>query len=259
MTTQLLSGFGRPDFTLLQGSLPKFFHVEPLSFSINGESKKEESFKFVEGLRQRAGARIIEELYTLKVEVEAASWTAIQFALGKASAKVPSIDLPEVRYATVPLTGTFEITDLDLGAALGVQAFVTESGLWGDEGALTILATGAPATGQFRVDGASNKLIFNAAQAGATIAYRLIKTFTNLDAIGVEAAAQQLNRFSFSGLGFTDSGEFYKVIIPKMNRAKVASLNLGEKTKFEIEFDLVVAAGKSSAYQMIRMPTTYQP
>lgn len=259
MTTQLLSGFGRPDFTLLNASLPKFFHVEPLAFSINGESKKEESFKFVEGLRQRAGSRIIEELYTLKVEIEAASWTAIQFALGRASTKVPSIDLPEVRYATIPPTGAAEIADPDLGAALGVQTFVTESGTWGDEGALTLLATGSPAAGQFKVDGTNNKIIFNAAQAGATVAYRLIKTFSNLDTIGVQAAAQVLTQFSFSGLGFTDSGEFYKVIIPKMNRAKVASLALGEKTKFEIEFDLAVAAGKAAAYQMIRMPLTYQP
>jgi hypothetical protein len=259
LTTQLLTGFGRPDFTLIQGSLPKFFHVEPLAFSINGESKKDESFKFVDGLRRRAGSKIIEELYTLKVEIEAASWTAIQFALGKASSKIPSIDLPEVRYFTIPAIGAAEISDPDLGAALGVQAFVTESGSWGDEGVLGLLATGTPAAGQFKVDGANNKIVFNAAQAGATIAYRLIKTFTNLDAIGVDRAAQVLTQFSFSGLGFTDSGEFYKVIIPKMNRAKVVSLALGEKTKFEIEFDLAVAAGKTSEYQMIRMPLSYQP
>ncbi len=259
MTTQLLTGLGRPDFTLIQGLFPKFLHVEPLAFSISGDSKKEESFKFVDGLRKRAGSKIIEELYMLKVEIEAASWTAIQFALGKASTNVPSINLPEVRYANIPTAGNTEIVDPDLGAALGVQVFVTESGTWGDEGALSVLATGNPAAGQFKVDQDSNKIIFNAAQAGATVAYRLIKTFTNLDAIGVDRVAQALTQFSFSGLSYTDSGEFYKIIIPKMNRAKVVSLALGEKTKFEIEFDLAVAAGQTSEYQMIRMPLSYQP
>jgi hypothetical protein len=256
-TTQLLSGFGKPDFTLLGSSLPEFFHVEPLAFSLNGESKKEESFKFVNGKRVRAGARIIEELYSMKVEIEAASFTAIQFALGRKAATVPSIDLPEVRYATVSAAG--EILDADLGAALGVQSSVTEAGSWGKEGALTLLATGSPTATQFKVDGTNNKIVFNTALAGAVIAYRLIKTYINLNAIGVQAIEKALDQFSFSGVGYTDTNQVYKIIVPKMNRAKIASLNLGEKTKFEIEFDLSTAAGKPAAFQLIEMPDNYIP
>jgi hypothetical protein len=256
-TTQLLTGFGSPDFTRISGSLGKFFHVEPLAFGIDGSSKKEESFKFVNGKRVRAGSKIIEELFSMKVEIEAASWTAIQFALGKEAANVPSINLPEVRYATVSAAG--EIADPDLGAALGVQTFVTESGVWGKEGGLTLLATGSPTATQFKVDGTNNKIILNTALAGAVIAYRLIKVYTNLNAIGVQAVEQALNLFSFSGVCYTDTDQFYKIIIPKMSRASVASLKLGEKTKFEVEFDLSVAAGKPAAYQLIELPDTYIP
>jgi hypothetical protein len=256
--SQLISGAGRFDFTNLNSSLPEFFFVEPVEFKINGDSKKVESRKLVEGKNVRAGSKILQEDYTMTVTIEAASYTAMQVALGKKSAKVDAA-LPEVRYKAVPTTGAFEFVDADLGAALGVQAFVTEAGAWGDEGPLTLLATGTPATGQFRVDGTNNKLIFNAAQAGAPIAYRLIKSYLQIDSIGVDATAKALTQFSFSGLGYTDTGEFYKVVVPKMNLAKVPSLAFDEVTKFELEYDLAVASGFSTAYQMYRMPNNYQP
>lgn len=256
--SQLISGAGRFDFTNLNSSLPEFFFVEPVEFKINGDSKKVESRKFVEGKNVRAGSKILQEDYTMTVTIEAASYTAMQVALGKKSAKVDAA-LPEVRYRVVPAAAAFEIVDLDLGAALGAQAFVTESGPWGDEGPLTLLATGIPATGQFRADGTNNKLIFAAAQANAPIAYRLIKSYLQIDSIGVNAAAKALTQFSFSGLGYTDSGEFYKIVVPKMNLSKVPSLAFDEVTKFELEYDLAVASGYSTAYQMYRMPNNYQP
>jgi hypothetical protein len=256
--SQLISGAGRFDFTNTNSSLPEFFFVEPVGFKINGDSKKVESRKFVEGKNVRAGSKILQEDYTMTVTIEAASYTAMQVALGKKSAKVDAA-LPETRYKSVPTTGAFEFVDTDLGAALGVQAFVTEAGIWGDEGPLTVLATGTPATGQFRVDGTNNKLIFAAAQAGAPIAYRLIKNYVQIDSIGVDATAKALTRFSFSGLGYTDTGEFYKIVVPRMNLAKVPSLAFDEVTKFELEYDLAVASGYSTAYQMYRMPTGYQP
>lgn len=258
MTTQLIAGIGRPDFTNLNSTLPEFYHIEPVQFKINSDSKKVESKKQVDGKVVRAGSKILEEEYTLVMTIEAASYTAMQIAFGRKSAKVDAV-LPEVRYKTVPLTGAFEFVDTDLGAALSVQAFVTESGAWGDEGQLTLLATGTPATGQFKVDSVTNKLIFAAAQAGAPIAYRLTKSYLQLDSIGVNATAKALTRFSFSGLAYTDSGEFYKVVAPKMNLAKISSLAFDEVTKFELEYDLAVASGFSTAYQMYRMPLTYQP
>lgn len=254
--SQLVSGFGQFDLTNTNSSLPEFWFVEPIAFKITGDSQKIESRKYVKGLNKRAGSKIGRIDYTMAITIEAASYSALQIALGIKSAKV-NADLPELRNQFVPSTGAAEITDADIGAALGVQAFVAEAGVWGDERPLTLLATGTPADGQFKVDATNNKLVFAAAQAGAPIVYRLIKTYTAIDSIGADATAKQLTRFSFSGLGYTDTGEFYKVVAPKLNLAKVPSFDFGEVTKLDLEYDLSVATGYSSEFQLYKMPAGY--
>jgi hypothetical protein len=254
MTTQLISGFGR--FDAVDGS-NKWWHVEPLAFSVNASSSKNQSKKMVKGTVKIAGAKIGSEDYVLKLSIEALSWTALQFALGREAGTTASLNLAEIRDGRVPSTGAYEFADPDLATALGVQVFIPASGLWGDEGRLIFLATGTPAAKQFKVDGAGSKLVFNAAQAGAPFLYRIIKTYANIDTIGVEQTAAFLSQFSFSGIAYTDTSELYKVIIPKVNRVSVPSLGLEAVSKFELEYDMAVAAGYDTAYQVIRMPASY--
>jgi hypothetical protein len=254
MTTQLISGFGR--FNAVDGS-NKWWHVEPLAFSIDASSSKNQSKKYVKGVIKTAGAKIGSEEYVLKLSIEALSWTALQFALGREAGTTASLDLAEIRDGRIPLSGAFEFADPDLATALGVQVFIPASGLWGDEGRLTVLATGAPAAKQFRADTAASKLIFNAAQAGAPFLYRIIKNYANIDTIGVEQTAAFLSQFSFSGIAYTDTDELYKVIVPKVNRVSVPSLGLETVSKFELEYDIAIAAGYDTAYQLIRMPASY--
>lgn len=254
--SQLIAGMGKWDFTNLNSSMPEFMHMEPFKFKINAESKKVESKKQVGGQIVRAGSKILEKNYTLQFTVEAASYTVMQLAAGKKSAKVDAV-LPEVRYQTAPTSGATEIVDTDLGAALGVQVFVIESGTWGAEGPLTLLATGTPAAGQFKVDAASNKIILNAAQAGAPIAYRIMKQYLQIDSIGVDELAKSLTRFSFSGIRYTDTGEFYKIVIPRMNLAKLPSITADEVGSYDFEYDLAVAPGYTTAYQEYLMPVGY--
>ncbi len=260
--SQILSGFGRPDFTALfpGATLPKFLHVEPLEFSLEATSSKLQAKKYVDGVKTIAASRIGEFLYTLKLGIEAASWTSMQFALGELAGTTASVNLPEVRYATVPLVTPFEIADTDLVAATGAQVFVADSGTWGEEGALTLLVgAGAPATGQFKVDiSGTGKLVFNAAQAGAPIAYRIVKTYTSLASIGQEQVATLLDSMSFSGIAYSDK-EYYKIIIPKMQRVSVPSLNLSDVTKLEVEFDLQTPQGYRKPFQIFKMPSSYTP
>lgn len=256
--SQLISGFGRFDLTNTNSSLPEFWFVEPVGFQINGNSNKVESRKYVDGKNVRAASKILQIDYTMGVTIEASSYSSLQVSLGIKSAKVDA-DLPELRFGSIPATGAAEITDADLGAALQAQAFITESGPWGEEGPLTLLATGTPVAGQFKIDATNNKLVFAAAAAGAPIAYRLVKSYTQIDSIGALATAKALTRFSFSGLGYTDSGEYYKVVAPQLNLAKVPSLAFDEVTKLELEYDLAVATGYSTAFQLYKMPSGYTP
>jgi hypothetical protein len=258
--TQLLSGFGRPVFKKLGTGVPQFRFAEPVGIKINNNSSEVVSYKMVDGYKRAAGAKQIQNENTAAISIEAGSWQALELALGLESATTASLDLYELRFKEVPTSGPFEITDPDIGAALGVQATIVESGVWGKSGPLSLLATGAPATGQFRVDGANNKVIFNAAQAGATIAYPLIKNYTALRTIGKEAAASQLNSMGFEGLIYSeDQTQMYKLVIPKMIRTKSTSLDLGEKTTLEIEYRMVVAPGQANDYYLVELPPNYNP
>jgi hypothetical protein len=254
----ILSGFGRPDFTTIgSGSIGKFLYVEPLEFNLAGNSSKVEAKAYRNGQMVRTGTKITEELYSLKLGIEAASWTAIQFAMGELASTTASIDLPEVRYGRVSSGGTYEILDPDIGAALGIWAFVTDEGGTYDEGSLELfVGAGSPAAGQFKVDAANDKLIFNAAQASAPIAYRLIKTYANLETIGVEQVATFLDKVSFSGIVYSDTRK-YKIRIPSMSRASIPNLTLGSLTKLEVDYDLETVAGQKKPFQLFRMPANY--
>lgn len=257
---QLLSGFGRIVFLSLGPTIPEFVFAEPLMFKINSNSSEIVSYKMVGGRKVVAGAKQGLAERTAQIQIEAASRGALELALGVRSAITASLDLVELRTKTVPKVAPFEITDADIGTSLGMQAHIVERGSWGDSGNLTLLATGAPATRQFRVDGPNNKLIFNSAQAGATIAYTLIKNYAGLRTLGKEQSAAQLNTLSFEGLTFTENdGETQKVIIPKMIRTKDSSFDFGEKTVLDIEYRMVVATGEANDFYLVEMPAGYNP
>jgi hypothetical protein len=256
--SQLYSGFGNIVLLDLNQPIPGFLFAEPVAFKINTNSSEIVSYKMVCGRKVPAGAKqgLVER--TCQMTIEAVNRAALELALGIRSAISTSLDLVELRTKRIPTTGAPEITDLDISAALGVQAYVVEKGAWGDAGSLTLLASGTPATGQFKVDSVNNKIVFNAAQAGATIAYTLIKNYAGLRTIGKEQGAAQLNNIGLQGVLFTDSGtEFTKIVIPKMIRTKSASFDFGEKTNLELEYRMVVASGQENDHYLVEMPSGY--
>jgi hypothetical protein len=257
---QLLSGFGRIVLLSLSPTIPELVFAEPLMFKVNTNSSEIVSYKMVNGRKVVAGAKRGLQERTAQVQIEAASRGALELALGVRSAITASLNLVELRTKTVPKIAPFEITDTDIGASLGMQATVLEKGSWGDAGNLTLLATGTPATGQFKVDGTNSKLIFNSAQAGATIAYTLIKNYTALRTLGKEQSAAQLNTIGFEGLAYTENdGEAMKITIPKMISTKLPSFDFGEKTTLDIEYRMVVATGEVNDFYLVEMPAGYNP
>jgi hypothetical protein len=258
--SQLYSGFG--NIVLLDLNLPiaQFLFAEPVMFKVNTNSSEIVSYKMVKGRKVPAGAKQGLQERTCAISIEAVNRASLELALGIKSAISSSLDLVELRTKRVPTSGAAEITDLDIGAALGVQAYVVERGTWGDSGPLTLLATGAPATGQFKVDSVNNKIVFNAAQAGATIAYTLIKNYTGLRTLGKEQGVAALNNIGLQGLLYTENdAEYTKIVIPKMIKTKSPSLDFGEKTVLELEYRMVVATGEANDHYLVEMPSGYVP
>lgn len=239
-------GLGQPDFT---SALGKFVYVEPLTFELNGEGGAIISEKFVKGRKVIAGSLLDAERFKLRVGIQAASFTALAFAMGQVTKTTTSINLPDVIEARVPLVAPFEIANPAIATSAGVWAFQVDP----IDIALT-LSAGVPAAGAFQIDVPGSKLVFNAAQAGASVVYRVFKTYSNVRTVGKEPllAADLLNNLSFSGAGYTD-GKRCKIIIPKMNRVSVPSLSLSDVTTLEVEYQLAVAAGEENAFYLVEI------
>lgn len=243
----ILTGWGFPDF-LVNGNL---LDIEPMEISIDSSSDTQKARKFVGGKLVTAGTATGEETYILKLGIEAIKWQDIQFALGQLATTVATLSLPERKEAIVPLTAPYEITDLDI-VDTSVWATLRDKGTWGQAKSLTRVAA-VPTAGQFQVDAATNKLVFPAVYAGARILYRLFKTQTAIDAVGVSATPVLLNELSFSGITYGDAetGRL-KFYVPKATRSSAPSINPSDVTKLDIEYELV--ATTSNPLPFITVP-----
>jgi hypothetical protein len=230
----ILTGFGYPDFLVNNNLLD----IEPMEISIEGSSDLKKAKKYVNGKLVTAGTATGEETYTMKVGIEAITWQALQFGFGQLASSESSLALPERRTLTVPSSSPYEVVDADI-ANTSVWATIRNDGTWGKAGPLERV-TGSPTGKQFKVDVSGTKLVFPSTLAGAKILYRLFKTQSAIDAIGVSQTPQLLNEFSFSGVTFGDSetGKF-KIYIPKATKASIPSFNPSDVTKLEIDYELV--------------------
>jgi enhancing lycopene biosynthesis protein 2 len=243
---------GYPDFLTAGLNPERLLPVEPMEFSIEGASEKKESKKFKDGKIVTAGSAVSSEKYTMKIGIQAVNWLSMQFAFGELAGVTSSIALPELRYGTVPSAAPYEVADADISDT-NVWATVLTAGGWGRARPLNKAAS-APQTGEFQVNTSSKKLVFNAAQAGAPFAYRIFKTYANIESIGAEGVFTALSSFAFSAVGYLDE-EKVKIIIPKIIRANIPTLNISDVTKFDLEFDMIVSGSFRSAFQVYNLST----
>lgn len=113
---------------------------------------------------------------------EEQNWGQLGFIFNERPKATGAINLPRQVITNVPLTAPYEIpidTWYDTGFENFIFAQILTRGAWGEVGSLT-RSTGAPLAGQYQVNTAvanSEKLVFNAAQAGAPIAYLQIDAY----------------------------------------------------------------------------------
>lgn len=249
MANEILYGAGAPVIETTQLQTNELLPIEPMSIEISGESDSLTSQKFAEGLLVTAGSVQSSQSFTMTIGIQAIDWVTMQFAYGLKSAVTATVDLPVMRYATIPSTSPYEIVDTDITTDQVRVAFVGGAALTATES--------TPATGEFEVDTASTKLVFATADAGKAIAYRVLKTYTNIRSIGAESAVTPLRAFEFYGTVFNGNGDRYGLKIPNMSRLGIPTLSLtGDAAQFDLEFELIVGAGKLLPFELYDLPTT---
>lgn len=248
----LMYGLGSPDFLTAGLNPERLLPVEPMEFSIEGESEKKESKKFKDGLVVTAGSAQTSEKYTMKIKIEAVNWLAIQFAYGELAGLTASASLPEIKYASVPTASPYVIEDDDI-TSTNVWATVMTAGAWGKAGPLAKETTTPTAAG-FVPDGTANTLTLHSSRAGAPLAYRVFKPYSNIESIGAETAFTAFSAFSFSGILYGDE-EKVKIVIPKIVRTNIPSLNVADLSSFELEFDLIVTGSDRKPFKLYNLTT----
>lgn len=246
----ILSGLGRPVFVTQGLAQEKMIPAGLMEFAISGASNKAVSRKYVDGLLTTAGSAITERTYTMECGIEAINWFMLQFALGEFAGITTTYDMPELRYGTV---AAGKIADADISTT-NVMCTIEEGGSYGTPGPLT-RTTGTPAGKQFKVDTTAKELLFPTTLNGITVSYRLIKTITNVESLGVESTFDALSTFSFEGVLHADETKSTrtKLIIDKMTRAGEPSIAIATPTKFSVQFDLVALAGARRPFKCFNL------
>jgi len=220
--------------------------VEPMEFSLVGESTSKESTKFVDGLLVTAGTAKASEVFTLTIGIEAVNWMVLQLAYGEVAGTTASASLPTIKRATIPLVTPFEIIDTDLTTELVYVTALSASQ------PMAKVAIEPAATATFQVITGTTRLAFHSSDAGKAIAYSTPKTRTALPSIGAETVFTTLSNFEFTGLVYAD-GENYILSIPTMSQINIPTLNVADVTKMDLEYRLTVGDAQRKAFQYYRL------
>jgi hypothetical protein len=229
-----------------------FFPGQFFNFDYNIDSQVKEAKAWSNGKRVTVSSAVGEETYTLALSFQYLDWFHLGFAYDEIPQKSTNIKLPILKSVILPSTAPFEITDTDISTTngSGTMAYVSQRGNWGEAGYRKLSAGAVPAVGEFAVNTADKKLIFNAADAGAPVQYFIQKTFASLPSIGYETVANGFGSLSFVGIG--RGPEFPNGVyinIPSATRKKSPSLATGDVPEFQLEFGVNVLPGNRSPHQ----------
>lgn len=247
----ILYGVGRPSMTTTIGGQERLLTFEPMSFQLATDTNVVKSKKYnSEGQIVDAGSAKQSISSTLTLGCEAITWMTMQIAFGELAAVSTNIELPDLKFAVLPLVGPFTIND----AGIPATATKVTAAVYTDSKARSLeRVAGAPGAGQFAV--AAGVITVGPGLAGATIGYRVMKTIPTCESIGVDAAAVRFAKFRFDGILSTDdSTAVQRIEIPELSAEADPSISIESPTRFDLAYTLITQAGKPRPFYLYNVP-----
>lgn len=263
----MLKGIGDPwirttDKTGSAANNQKMLVLGLLSFELAAESESKESQKFnsqgelVTATTVKGGTS-----YSLNLTYNDVDWGSLAFAAGQfpRNYSAANVDIPALTYATVPSSSPYEIDDAYVTATTDddITVVITEtSGGLPAGTTLTHAATAAtPGAGEVGVDGVNNKLVFNAAQAGAKIAYPKFTAYSAVQDIGGPTGADTWGTFEFYGKVFIPSISAGTIIyFPSVTISTEPTITVDDGVpELAIECGLSTPSGWDKPYRLINL------
>jgi hypothetical protein len=213
----MFKGLGDPWIrtTAFSGTAPADQRMLPLgllSFELTAESESKQSQKFnSQGELVTASNVKGSTDYSFTLSYNEIDWGHLGFALNQFPRTATSVAIPQLRFASVPAAGPYVVNDAALvsGNIADVSVTITEASDAGEAGQWLEPVAGAPGAGEVQV--AVGSLTFNAAQAGATIAYPVYTTYASAQDLGGPSGGLAWGEFEFWG----------KVIVPSISQGLI--------------------------------------
>ena len=195
---------------------------------------------------------------TLTLRLQYNDWASLGFTLDAFPKTEASVNIPILKFGTVPTSAPYEITDADITTAGddNVKSYVSEVGTWGQPGSLTKAASAGTA-GPREADVQVGKIVYNAAQAGAPITYTVLKEYTSIQAYGGPGDQTKYGDLAFRGQVYsTEQTDPWPIYFPQIQRNGRPSLAFaGDVPILEIPFLAITPSGWDVPYQILNPDT----
>ncbi|MGK7925524.1 MAG: hypothetical protein AB4290_09800 [Spirulina sp.] len=224
------------------------------NFDVNNSPKKAKAW--IDGKKRTVSSDSGDEEVELTVAFEYLDWKHLQYATQELAQTSNNVQIPIWKQGFV--SSSNDLVDADIAGLTteqeeGVFVYVNERGSWGEAGDLAVVTT-TPNAGEFQIDKLNSKLVFNAAEVGASITYVIPKPFTT-SSIGREANYTKFGKQEFWGLGY--GPEFPNGVylhLPDVTVTQLASFKVDDGVpKWELKFECNVPRGGRSAYEYHRV------
>jgi len=225
-----------------------------LSFELTAESESKESQKFnSEGTLVTASRVKGSTSYSFTLSYNEIDWGNLGFALNQFPRSASAVTIPTLKYGTVPSGAPYTITDADISDT-NVSVVITKSGAWGQAGqALVVAGSGS---GSVAVSGTT--LTFNAAQAGASVAYLAYASSSyNAQDYGGPTGGATWGSFEFWGTIFIPtltSGT--KIYIPEASISEDPTITIDDGVPtVEVVCGMNTPAGWDKPFRILNLDT----
>jgi len=225
-----------------------------LSFELTAESESKESQKFnSEGTLVTASRVKGSTSYSFTLSYNEIDWGNLGFALNQFPRSASAVTIPTLKYGTVPAAAPYTITDADISDT-NVSVVITKSGAWGQAG--QALVVGGNGSGSVAVSGTT--LTFNAAQAGASVAYLAYASSSyNAQDYGGPTGGATWGSFEFWGTIFIPtltSGT--KIYIPEASISEDPTITIDDGVPtVEVVCGMNTPAGWDKPFRILNLDT----
>lgn len=221
------------------------------SFSLTPDENAVDAECLEGGVIQIADTAITRRTWTMALEFQYVDWTTIQLAYDELAQTLTSVDLPKRKVAIIDENGEVADTDITTGNEAGFLAYLSSPG---QKATFLKVVTSSPAVDEVQYNATSSKLILNVANAGKKITYRVNRTYTNVEAIGVADTYDKFGSLAFSGIvGFSNNAAQVgmQLIVPQLNRVSSPEVTVnGDLVSLSLEYRLATPTGSRAPFQL---------